>query len=1324
MRTRLRKFRVVLGVVVLACSGGELTSPISQGNNQSTPASVVITAPASPDIVVGTSVSLPIAVKNASGQDISGLTISWSSSNPTVASVTQSGLVTGVSLGTAIITGSVGGRSAAVTINVKAQAQSGVARVTVAVLNSIVVGDSTIAASSAFDAAGNVLTGRPVAWRTRDASIVRVSASGVVTAAGVGTTVIDAEVDGFTGSATITVSTAAIVVSVVRVTMTDSTALIAGKTVQASATVIDNYGTAMPNQSVTWSSSNPAVATVSSTGLVTSVGNGTALVTASAAGKSGFALFVVAIPSAAPVALVQVAAQRTSLYATLQTQAVATLKDAAGNTLSGRVISWSSPCPAVAIVGSTGIITAVGLGSCTISATSGSIVGSVTIQVVATPLASLTIATTATNIPVGVNTTLTAVLRDSAGNSVVRPTTWTSATPSVATISAAGLVTGVAAGSSVITAASAGFSASVTITVAAPLIPPVATVTVTAPSTVVQPNLGVQITAVTKDAASNVLTGRVVNWSSSNQAVASITPLGFVNPQGPGSTTITAVSEGKTGSITLTVPPVATVTVATTLTNLQPTQTTQATAALLDASSVPALGRTVTWSSSNTNVATVSATGLVTGIAGGTAIISATSEGITGTKTIAVPLVATVTVTGTNLSPLPQQTSQLTATLVDATSSPALNRTVAWTSSSPTVAMVSPTGLVTGLSVGTAVISATSETKSGTVIITVVQPTVASMTISGNNTSLLLNQTSVLAATILDANNRPTTAVNPTWTSSDPTKATISATGVVTAVGGGTGANVVFTARVGNVSATKSITIIGHGAETQALLPQVFMNTAMVAAPASGGRVISVAAGGNFQGALNSALPGDVIELANGATFTGSFTLPNKNTTSTQWITIRPASMSGVPAEGNRMTPSQAATARLPIILANSNQGALATDFGAHHYRFVALEVSVPASIANTGLIRFGSSYEASMAQMPHDLVLDRMYIHGTTTGNNRRCVSFNSASSAIVDSYVSDCHENGGDAQAVAGWSGPGPFKIVNNYLEASGENVMFGGGDPLINGVIPSDIEIRRNHITKPVSWYGGPWLVKNLFELKNAQRVLVEGNIFENNWANGQTGSAVNLKSVNQGGTCRWCVTQDVTFRYNLIKNTGAGFVLSGYDPQPLGTPVSMNRVTITNNVIGGINIGIFTGDGRGFLINNNPADLVIAHNTVLDPTLTAITFGGPTTEAPVRLTFRDNIVGAGLYAVNGNGMAAATAIATFMPTGGFFGNVLTLTPAAAPSFPVGNYFSSSVSGVGLMNYSGLDYHLTGSSPFRSKATDLTNPGADIDALNAAIANVIVP
>jgi hypothetical protein len=359
---------------------------------------------------------------------------------------------------------------------------------------------------------------------------------------------------------------------------------------------------------------------------------------------------------------------------------------------------------------------------------------------------------------------------------------------------------------------------------------------------------------------------------------------------------------------------------------------------------------------------------------------------------------------------------------------------------------------------------------------------------------------------------------------------------------------------------------------------------------------------------------------------------------------------------------------------------------------------------------------------MPHDLVLDRMYIHGTDTGNNRRCVSLNAASTAVIDSYISDCHEAGTDSQAIAGWSGPGPFKIVNNYIEASSENIMFGGADPTVQGLVPSDIEIRRNHVTRPISWKG-KWLVKNLFELKNAQRVLVEGNVFENNWQDGQGGSAVNLKSTNQNGGCPWCGTQDVTFRYNLIRNTGSGFNLSA-SPDP-GVTIPMQRITIVDNIVSGIDVGpTFNGDGRGLLINGNVADMTIAHNTMLNPTNSAATFGGPVQLPPLRLVIRDNIIGGGLYGVKGPGLGTAATISTFMGGGGFRNNVLMLNSALAVGYPQGTYFAPTVAAVGFVDVSALDFHLATSSLFALRASDGRDPGADANAVNSAIAGVVVP
>ena len=163
-----------------------------------------------------------------------------------------------------------------------------------------------------------------------------------------------------------------------------------------------------------------------------------------------------------------------------------------------------------------------------------------------------------------------------------------------------------------------------------------------------------------------------------------------------------------------------------------------------------------------------------------------------------------------------------------------------------------------------------------------------------------------------------------------------------------------------------------------------------------------------------------------------------------------------------------------------------------------------------------------------------------------------NSASTAIIDSYISNIHEDGADSQAICGWNGPGPFKIVNNYLEGAGENVMFGGAAPAIQNLVPSDIEFRFNHVSKPLSWkkvdpsYAGrPWTIKNLFELKNAQRVLIDQNVFENNWADAQVGFAILFTPRSEDGAAPWATVQDVTFTNNILRHSGSGFNIAGAD-----------------------------------------------------------------------------------------------------------------------------------------------------------------------------------
>ena len=330
-------------------------------------------------------------------------------------------------------------------------------------------------------------------------------------------------------------------------------------------------------------------------------------------------------------------------------------------------------------------------------------------------------------VPVGQTVQLTAIPRDANGNALSGSTvTWTSSNTSVATVSNAGLVSGVTAGSATITATSEGKSGTATIIVTGVTTVPVATVDLNPATATVQAGQTVQLTATPKDSNGNVLSGRTVTWTSSNTSVATVSTSGLVSGLTPGSATITATSEGKSGtaSVTVTNVPVASVDVTPPTATVQAGQTVQLSGTPRDANGAALSGRVVTWSSSNTSVATVSTSGLVSGVTPGSATITATSEGKSGTASVTVTQVpvATVAVSPPTASIQQGQTVQLTATLKDANGNTLSGRVVTWSSSNTSVATVSGSGLVSGVTIGSATISAMSEGKTGTASITVTAP--------------------------------------------------------------------------------------------------------------------------------------------------------------------------------------------------------------------------------------------------------------------------------------------------------------------------------------------------------------------------------------------------------------------------------------------------------------------------------------------------------------------------------------------------------------------------------------------------------------------------
>ena len=251
--------------------------------------------------------------------------------------------------------------------------------------------------------------------------------------------------------------------------------------------------------------------------------------------------------------------------------------------------------------------------------------------------------TLSSNAPVvGQTVSASAEVRDVNGLAMVNPLLeWSSSNSSIANVSSDGAVTAMSAGTAQITAMSSGVSGSAPLTVVVPTPGAVASVSVALGTSALNPGQTTQATATTRDASNNVLTGRVIAWTSNNPAVATVSGSGVVTAVAAGSAQITATSEGVIGSAGLSVaapPPIAVASVSVTLTAspLNPGQTTQATATTRDANNNLLTGRVIAWTSSNLAVATVSSSGLVTAVTVGNAQITATSEGVNGSAALSV----------------------------------------------------------------------------------------------------------------------------------------------------------------------------------------------------------------------------------------------------------------------------------------------------------------------------------------------------------------------------------------------------------------------------------------------------------------------------------------------------------------------------------------------------------------------------------------------------------------------------------------------------------------------------------------------------------------
>lgn len=549
-------------------------------------------------------------------------------------------------------------------------------------------------------------------------------------------------------------------------------------------------------------------------------------------------------------------------------------------------------------------------------------------------------------------------------------------------------------------------------------------------------------------------------------------------------------------------------------------------------------------------------------------------------------------------------------------------------------------------------------------------------------------------------------------------------------------------------------------------LPKACYYTALDGTP-SPGKQIRVAAKSDLAAAIAGAKCGDTLLLPAGASFEVNM-LPSKKCDDQHYITVRTDTPdSKLPPEGTRISPAWGGVASLPerppfaqpsggpakllaTIVVRRPSGAAVGD----HVRFIGIEWTTSPD-SDIGRI--------ATAEHGDHIIFDRNWFHPADGREVGHAVGlFDGAHMvAVINSYISglNCIARTGkctDATGVGGGKGDEPIftlKIYNNFIESAGENILFGGSAAT---QVPTDIEIRRNHLFRPMLWKEGqpgytpaasgqPYIVKNNLELKSAIRVLVEANLLENSWGGfSQTGYSILLTPKSQQNQCPICRVNDVTIRFNRIRNVAGVLQIANAFAKTGGAAADGGRYSIHDLFADDLHDQDYKGTGAFMsLVSWQPPihDIQIDHVTafvtgtllsILNPgaklanfTMTNSVFSVGDRRQPI------SSAGGGPESCAGRTQAlGAEAVlqACFEPYK--FDKNLIVT--ARGSFPKGNITVSSPEAAGIRDLKDTVSrdprlcHAKGPgcpkvSPGAAAASDGRDLGADIDAIEAAIAGV---
>lgn len=509
----------------------------------------------------------------------------------------------------------------------------------------------------------------------------------------------------------------------------------------------------------------------------------------------------------------------------------------------------------------------------------------------------------------------------------------------------------------------------------------------------------------------------------------------------------------------------------------------------------------------------------------------------------------------------------------------------------------------------------------------------------------------------------------------------------------------------------------------------------------------AAAATGNFE-----------IVLAQGATYTLTSALIAKPKVDSGWILVRSAGTSNPswPAANVRVGPSQSSL-MAKIQVTSGNHSALRTQAGVsvQRYKFWGVEFYSSQSSSGTGLIALGDSgnedgsaatglYQDSESKAPKYWIFDQVYVHADPSAS-KECIRgiFLHSSEATISNSTIDEIKSANQSAGIASLNGNGPVMVLNDYVAATGENIITGGAPTAIVAIAPR-YTVWGSHIVKYAKWdtrsggsyIGGPsgggnWQVLNLLEFKTAEQSIIDGNVFDRSWVQGdQTGEALIFNNVVGGGTGRkmdWLQVSN-----NKFLNVGQGVIVRPRDT----TPGVVGRWFLFENDLfykTGEILDDPNSSGMGFRVTA-PVGLWVNHVTMdsLANPFALIT-GSDSSGGPGKLQevfilnshFRHNVYGfwgygptpgtqafvytTGEYDMRNNtvvGLAVGFVTAAQYPSGGGT-NIYSITDA--------NYTSQ------FANYAGGDLTIVSGSPSYNAGTDGKSHGVDTAALSAATAGV---